>query len=831
MSLEEQYAKYPFTLDTFQKTAVKTIEEGSHCLVCAPTGSGKSMVAQHATDWGLRQKKRVIYTTPIKSLSNQAYASLAKQFGSRQVGIMTGDNQYNIGANVLIMTTEILRNFILDGKTKKHGGYDTSTETTEEKPVSEGDYWVMNVGEQVSSVVFDEVHYIQDPYRGCVWETCLSQMPSHIQMTMLSATIQNPDKLVKWLSSFHKKPVILCEHTIRAVPLAHCFYTNLNPTHQQLPDPILHSYKDCLKNVTEWDTPSIERYMKPITNNLDWFQIRSTAIQGCVSHLKRNDMLPALCFVLSRKRCETLCATWSVSLFEQEQSALIHKDWKRIVRNATRGNRETLKLIESLPQYKLLTESLQKGVAFHHSGLLPVLKECVEMLLKDGRIPCIFATETFAVGINSPTRTVVMTDIRKRTESGVRILEPHEYTQMGGRAGRRGLDTVGYVVSLPTSFAKSTSGISWHSMVHGSPVHIESTQVLPAIQVIQSLSSKGDQSFEMLLDTLGKRSMRSYEIQNETKDEVSSHFTLTEAEQSLWDQWSKINNKPAKTQGQRKKKQKKINEWNKLVDIATWESARIKMAENDKLKEATDIREDTKKELVYTLRARLDYLIEAGYIKQKAEGDPLFTLDTLGNNTRHIAHGVPLYIGYVMTQIADSFPSIETIDETYMLAIISIFRGEMIEDDKDAPSSIDRDILGEKMVRHINAATKVWDRVAMLHSCWEKNALSFDLVQPLMEMKTVDFAGLLAVTGWQEGTLQKTMSDLTSLCGEIQGLYGEMGRVPLYVLAGNAETMARSIMLTIPSLYLQQTLEQVSKEDLVELDVESEDSEDDMCGF
>lgn len=139
-------------------------------------------------------------------------------------------------------------------------------------------------------------------------------------------------------------------------------------------------------------------------------------------------MIPALCFVLSRKRCESLCATWNVSLLSRDEVAMIASDWKRIVRDATRGDSELLRNIEGLPQYRRLTESLQKGVAFHHSGVLPILKECVEMLMKEGRIPCVFATETFAVGINSPTRTVVMTQIDKRTDGGVRCLETHEYT-------------------------------------------------------------------------------------------------------------------------------------------------------------------------------------------------------------------------------------------------------------------------------------------------------------------------------------------------------------------------------------------------------------------
>lgn len=288
----------------------------------------------------------MIYTTPIKSLSNQAYASLSKQFGAPNVGIMTGDNQYNPTAPVIIMTTEILRNFLVDGRTRKH---DTA----------DGDaYWTMDVSADVAMVVFDEVHYLQDPHRGYVWETCFIRMPPSVSMVMLSATIANPNLLVEWLESIHSKRVIVCEHTRRAVPLRHCLFTHLNPSHKKLPDPVLLNYRNAFVDVSHWSTPELEVYLKPVQQHYDWFETSATAIRGCVRYLKEKDMMPALCFVLSRKRCESLCATWNVSVLEQDEVRILANDWKRIVREAVRGDSVLLANIEGLPQYRLLTESI-----------------------------------------------------------------------------------------------------------------------------------------------------------------------------------------------------------------------------------------------------------------------------------------------------------------------------------------------------------------------------------------------------------------------------------------------------------------------------------------
>lgn len=794
----EQSKKYPFELDEFQTKALIAIERGDrHVLVCAPTGSGKSMVAQHATDWGLRSSKRVIYTTPIKSLSNQAYASLAKHFGADTVGIMTGDNQYNPNARVLIMTTEILRNFLLDGKTRKHSTQD--------------EYLYMDVAKDVAVVVFDEVHYLQDPHRGYVWETCFVRMPLGISMIMLSATIENPDMLVSWLETIKETKVELCVHSKRSVPLQHCLFTHLHPTHQTLPDASLHAYKNRFEDVSHWSIPELERFVKPITEHYKWFQTGSVAIEGCVRYLKDNEMLPALCFVLSRKRCESLCASWSVGLLEEGEAAQVYRDWRRIVREATRGDTVLLTSIEALPQYRMLTESLQKGVAFHHSGVIPVLKECVEMLMKEGRIPCIFATETFAVGINSPTRTVIMSQIDKRQEAYTRCLEPHEYIQMGGRAGRRGLDTVGYVVTLPVGFVKRTTAMQYHRILHGDPVHIGSTQIIPAVQVLRHMASMAEDSSISkidLLDGVGKRSMRSYEI--DCNMESKNHCTisqcvvqLTPEEKEVWAQWEALKKKPEKTQGQQKRKTKKIAEWRASVNVGLFESAELKMKEKMVQKEETEANEAQCRELETVLESRLGYLCDLGMVQVVASG---YALTELGRTACMIQQGNPCHTAFILGSLG-RFVKTDDVDPLYLLCFASLFLTPS-ETQENGCEPAHRECIGHLVMSTIEEASRNWDVVAQVHSCWESNEISYELLLPLWEVgeatdKEFNYFTLQRTTGWQEGRLWKSMNDLVSVCGELQEVWGYLGYVGLYKKMGEAQVMAKGATLMIPSLYLQ----------------------------
>lgn len=431
-------AKYPsLVLDTFQLAAMTAIRQGHHPLVTAHTGSGKTLPAEYAIEYFVGEKgKKVIYTAPIKSLSNQKFHEFKAKFPAISFGIMTGDVKFNPDADCVIMTTEILRNSL----------------ATEEW--SDCD---------VGCVVFDEVHYINDADRGKVWEECIMWLPPDVTMVMLSATIDRVSQFAEWIEGIKNKKAIdeedivkkksevwICSTGKRVVPLVHYTFMTANGGDLRGLDKeerdFVNGFIDTPKTVKNPDGTFVER------NIVDTFKVakligedavkKSTVIHRVVAYLNENGMLPAICFVFSRKRANDMARQLSVNLLSGEEAHVSHEvlailkrlpNWEEYVRTA---------------EYEEMIELMQRGIAVHHSGVIPVLREVVEIMFSRGYVKMLFATETFAVGVNMPTKTVLFTDIQKFAETQFRFLHPHEYTQMAGRAGRRGLDKVGHVIHL-----------------------------------------------------------------------------------------------------------------------------------------------------------------------------------------------------------------------------------------------------------------------------------------------------------------------------------------------------------------------------------------------
>lgn len=434
---------YPFKLDPFQQQAILAIHRGENVLVTAKTGSGKTLVGEYQIAYSLKQGKRVFYTTPIKSLSNQKYYDLKHLFPQASVGIMTGDIKSNPEADIVIMTTEILRNLLFKQSTATvHLG-------------TAGQVSLENVG----AVIFDEVHYINDPDRGHVWEETLILLEPHIRLILLSATIDAPDVFAGWLGRAKQHPIVLLQTTHRVVPLIHGVY---DPSVNNLPLRVLkngdeapfqaQTYTDWLKGkearakaADDWakKVQSAKASGDKITEGKVKLHSFNHSLNECVTQLKERDLLPALFFVFSRKDCERYAELIHGSLIDSSDTASA----KHIISFHLHRYNKTL---ENLPQYHQIVRLLERGIAFHHSGLLPLLKEIVELLFSRGFIKVLFCTETFAVGLNMPARTVMFLDLKKPAEGGdFRPLRPDEYIQMAGRAGRRGKDTRGIVMYLP----------------------------------------------------------------------------------------------------------------------------------------------------------------------------------------------------------------------------------------------------------------------------------------------------------------------------------------------------------------------------------------------
>ena len=463
---ETKYAQYfgqfSFPLSIFQKWAIEGIVEKQHVLITAHTGSGKTLPAEFAIRHMVNQGKKVIYTSPIKALSNQKYHEFTQKFPDISFGILTGDIKTNPEADVIIMTTEILRNKLMRFPD------DSSTVVT-------GTHFDMDIANDLGCVIFDEVHYINDKSRGVIWEESIMTLPRHIQMVMLSATIDSPHKFGEWCESCGEKEVYLTSTYSRPVPLTH--YAFISGTQSSIKAIKNKEDKDLLmsgmnkmvviqKPDNSFSADGFVRVKRHI-DALSYHRIHSKAIHilnSVADYMATEKMLPAICFVFSRKMLERYAECINVSLIRDDDDDVFNPidvghECEHIIRKL--GNYEEYM---KLPEYHKTVALLQKGIAIHHAGMLPILREMVELMFARGIVKLLFATETFAVGINMPTKTTVFTSASKFDGNSMRQLLPHEYTQMAGRAGRRGMDTVGHVIHLPNIFHDWDSVTMKHMM-------------------------------------------------------------------------------------------------------------------------------------------------------------------------------------------------------------------------------------------------------------------------------------------------------------------------------------------------------------------------------
>lgn len=397
--------EFPFELDDFQKDACRCITDGKSVVVCAPTGAGKTVIAQHAIHCALEQGKKVFYTTPLKALSNQKYNDFSEKYGIDKVGLLTGDTSINRGAQIVVMTTEVFRNML----------YGTNFGS------------VTDNLKDVKYVILDEVHYMNDEQRGTVWEESIIYCPTNVQIVALSATVANADKLTEWINTVHSRTELI-NTDFRPVPLRFYYFDSSQPNTLL---PLLTPNGTLNKKIK----PEKKEFKRGKA-----VQKRNT-VKDVVRNLHEKNMLPAIYFTFSRKKCDEQmekCASLClVTPKEQEEIRQIIDDY----------------IAESPYLYKNKhIEYLMLGVASHHAGLLPGWKVLVEKLFQKGLIKVVFATETLAAGINMPARSTVISSISKRTDNGHRTLTPSEFLQMSGRAGRRGMDEIGYVVIVGTPF-------------------------------------------------------------------------------------------------------------------------------------------------------------------------------------------------------------------------------------------------------------------------------------------------------------------------------------------------------------------------------------------
>lgn len=463
------YVNYPYNLHDFQKWSIQAIVTGNHLLVCCPTGSGKTFSGEFALSYFHNKGKKTIYTTPIKALSNEKFHNFTEKYPHISIGLITGDIKTNPDADILIMTTEILLNKL----------YQIRSNSVSNSSVS----FDMDILNDLGCVVFDEVHMINDENRGSVWEQCIMMMPEHVQMVGLSATLYQPEIFASWmenkgnmLPNEKHKEVYLTRKLKRAVPLTHYSFITTNSgifktiKDKQVKDEI-KSYVNkthILQNHNGQFNEVEYNKMKKILTLFEKHKIfikRQHVLNKLCEHLVNKEMLPALCYVFSRKQLEK-CAheiTTNLLEFDSKIPYTVDHECEQIIRKLP-NYQEYLNLSE----YINVVELLRKGIGIHHAGMMPILREMTEIMFAKGFVKLLFCTETMSVGINLPVKTTIFTDVNKFNGTNLRMLHGHEYTQAAGRAGRLGLDSVGHVIHLSNLF-RNVNIISYKNMMKGDP--------------------------------------------------------------------------------------------------------------------------------------------------------------------------------------------------------------------------------------------------------------------------------------------------------------------------------------------------------------------------
>lgn len=467
---------FKYKLDDFQEQAIESIKRDESILVCASTGCGKTVCGMYGIAHNLLKGLTVAYTTPIKTLSNQKYKEIKDYFEHEfkekhnikvNVGLVTGDQKINTEGNVLIMTAEILLHSLY-GNTIK--------DKSVMKPVYFSDDFITNLG----CVVMDEVHFINDKDRGYVWEETIMLLNKNVTLVMLSATISEPESFAKWISNIKEKPINYISAVKRVIPLEHFICVD---------DQLFKVLdKDNIFNDDEYNNAFIEFN--------DYSKNRYTpayTLNKAIKYMKNKNLLQCIIFMFSRANCEKYAKLVTIELINFEERNLVEQTYKQYL---TKYKEK----YELLDQYNVVMNLALKGIGFHHSGLLPILKEIVEILFSRGLIKVLFATETFAVGVNMPCRTVLMTNLEKPSNEGRRLLFASEYKQMAGRAGRRGIDSFGTVILLP--LFEMPNNIELRNCMLGSMPNITSKFDINYSFLLKIIKSESYNISEFVMDSL-----------------------------------------------------------------------------------------------------------------------------------------------------------------------------------------------------------------------------------------------------------------------------------------------------------------------------------------
>lgn len=815
---KEYFAIYPYPLSDFQKYAIEAIVEGHHVLVTAHTGSGKTLPAEFAINHFTKTGKKVIYTSPIKALSNQKYYEFTQKYPHISFGLFTGDIKTNPDADVLIMTTEILMNSLFTENTTNN----TSLQ------------FQINIQDDLACVVFDEVHYINDEHRGQVWEKCILMLPKHIQMVMLSATIDAPVRFATWCQrGYTDKEVYLASTNHRVVPLSHYGFLTTNESflkgikdktiQKQIRDTtnkliLLQNehgkFNDAgvlemKKTIKEFDDRKAIHKRKMVLNNLALF-------------LRDRDMLPAIAFVFSRKHVELSAKEITVPLLEDDSkvSYIVRRECEQIIRKLPNYH-EYLEL----PEYNDLVDLLEKGIGIHHSGMIPILREIVELMISKKYIKILFATESFAIGLDCPIKTAIFTGLIKFDGSNERYLLSHEYTQMAGRAGRRGIDTIGHVVHCNNLFDLPIM-TEYRNMLCGTPQKLVSKFRISYSLILNLLKSSGEKANFV---TFASKSMVYDELQTEIENSSKRINDILDkmAKQKVVMDTLKTPNDVCR---------KYIQFENALKTSVNKNKRELKKEIQRIIEESCDIAKDTKivveyDELQRQLIGEREHNLYLGtYISEQIRRI-CYILTTHGYINQIIVENSPesdyelTHLGRIASSIAEIHPLIfskmllttdyfKDFTSKQLVGLFSCFTDAKVDNDQRLSVPNSNDDLLQNTIKDMNNQYKYIQNIEITSEIHTgiiyEDALIFDIIDDSMEWCEcsneteckIFIQTKIADKGISVGDFTKAMLKIATIVKEISGICEEIQHLDLLYKLNQIENMVLKYITTSQSLYV-----------------------------
>ena len=810
---------YSFPLDDFQKNAINIINSNKphNILVTAHTGSGKSLVAEYTIIHNFKNKKRTIYTSPIKALSNQKYDEFKKKFSDLtyidddgnikniEIGLITGDNKCNPHADCLILTTEILLNVINFGN------------LTDENKELTADY--INVFDisltDVKSVIFDEVHYINDQDRGGVWEQCILKLPSSINQVMLSATLDKTETFGNWIYSCNGLPTYILPNYKRVVPLYFSVYYTLNKSLKETllsnnnikalitkKSDVLTKEKQIeycnltdklipLKNTID-EKVNLEQYkcIESLNKHIEAHNINkkitsSAIINNLIEYLSENSMTPCLFFVLSRNKIHQLVESCQVTLNTVLEQHQVENIFNACLRKLN-GNYDKIQMINDVKSLAI------KGIAIHHSGMLPVLKEIIEILYSKNLIKVLFATETFSVGLNMPTKTVIFTSIKKFDGTTFRCLYSHEFIQMAGRAGRRGIDELGHVIYLPQLEKHFTSNVELKLLLNSKPQSITSKYAINPIYVLRSIYSQSNivDDIKKTMWFLEKEAIKNGCI-NELNSMILSNFDSSSEQLKLLEEYHMLDQSGFGNP----KRMKTI-----ISKILNFKSVYESYCEYQKKKEYASKLNRTIKYyddiIDISINSCLTFLENNGYIENI---DGRYLINNLGKTAIYLGdNGNPLLMAKLVH--CEDFHKLNCND---MIITLSMFCHSGTNDDEDNVKISDKKI--ESLYDHINnlhikMINEMNREEIMVGSEWIITSNNFDIVWEWLNGTPCQ--QIFDTYNVYEGNFIKCMISLNTIISALVNYFKSSGDMEKFDKFAGFEKKIVKDIVTCESIYL-----------------------------